>query len=185
MTQAWFSQGTDTHWMVATLAGGVPLTLSDDKLGGGTDEVFPAGGVTPPPPVDTTPPVLATPIALTVVAGSTAPLALSATDPDNTAAQITYTETAAPAHGTIEDGGVTATRWTQADLAAGRVTYVETGTAATTDSIGFAVSDPAGNSVSGTLPITVTAPARGAPGAIKLAPGVMLIPHSDGTWNWK
>ncbi len=128
--------------------------------------------------------MLAPPATLTLAAGTSAPLTLSATDPDNTAAQLTYRITAAPKHGTIEDGGVAATSWTQSDIDAGRVTYAETGTTATTDRVAFTVSDPAGNAVSGTLPVTVTAPPP-PPAAIILAPGVMLIPRVNGMWGWK
>jgi hypothetical protein len=134
----------------------------------------------PPPP-----PTLSTPTALKLVAGTSAPIVLSATDPNATAAQLTYKVTTAPKHGTIKVSGVAATTWTQATVAAGLVTYTASGTVATTDSIGFSVSDPAGNSVSGMLPITVLAPAPVAPGAIILAPGVTLIPHANGVWGWK
>ncbi len=177
-------QGRDLNLLSATLGGGAPI--ANPPLSGTVDAVFPAGSVQPP--VDTTPPVLAPPAALTLAAGSSAPLVLSATDPDNTPAQLAYTVTAAPAHGTIAVGGAAASAWTQADLAAGRVTYTAGGTAAATDGIGFTVADPAGNTVSGTLAITIKAappPPPPMPAPIVLAPGVQLLPAPNGTWHWK
>ena len=83
--------------------------------------------------------------------------------------------------GVIRDNGVTAHSWTQADVNAGLVVYEADGVNAASYSISFTVSDPAGNSVAGTLPIVVT----GIPRTYQVAPGVMLIPNSDGTWGWK
>ncbi len=177
--------GRQINMISATLNGVAPLAGVPLSGAGGDQAVTFAAQATQPPPVDTTPPVLATPATLTLQAGTSAPIALSATDPDNTAAQLTYKITSGPARGTIKNNGVVATGFTQAAVASGLVTYTSTGTVAATDSIGFTVSDPAGNRVSGTLPITVTAPPPVEPPPFKLAPGVKLIPHADGSWNWK
>ncbi len=69
--------------------------------------------------------------------------ALGATDPDSPAANVLFRVSAAPAHGTVNVSGVPATQFTQADLAASRVTYVFTGNAALVlgDTFGVTVED--------------------------------------------
>ncbi|MBP0019497.1 MAG: hypothetical protein J7647_18340 [Cyanobacteria bacterium SBLK] len=66
---------------------------------------------------------------------------LQATDPDDSSAELTYTITKAPRRGTIRVAGTQATRFTQADLDAGRVTYVGGGSDATADSFKFTLAD--------------------------------------------
>ena len=103
------SEGDALNLLTASLGGGTPWPITVPLQGGVQDMVLPANGVTPPP-VDTTPPVLATPAVLTVAAGGTAVVVTTTKNTDNTAAQLIYTEIAAPAHGTIEDRGVAAAR---------------------------------------------------------------------------
>ena len=72
---------------------------------------------------------------------------LSASDPDNTAAEIVYTITAGPQHGQLElstNLGQAIAGFTQEDLAAGRVVYVHDGSESASDSFIFDVNDPAG-----------------------------------------
>ena len=52
------------------------------------------------------------------------------------------------------------TTFTQADINANSLVYQENGTTATSDVIAFRVTDPNGNSVNGSFPITIT-PATG------------------------
>lgn len=69
---------------------------------------------------------------------------LRATDVDNSAANLTYTISRAPARGRLElttDPGSSITSFTQADVDAGRVRYVHTSTRTTDDTFRFRVSD--------------------------------------------
>ena len=68
-------------------------------------------------------------------------------DPDNSAAELTYTVLGPPTHGTILVNGSAATSFTQADIDNGLVQYRENGDAASNDSFMFQVTDPAGNRV--------------------------------------
>jgi hypothetical protein len=90
------------------------------------------------------PPTVMTNAGLIVAKGSSAVIghaALDTADPDNTSSQLVYTISAAPTHGTLQLGGQAVTTFTQADLDAGRVSYVNDGSAATTDGFTFTVSD--------------------------------------------
>lgn len=75
---------------------------------------------------------------------------LSASDPDNSAADLTYTLTGGPNHGILEVAGVNTTHFTQADLDAGRITYVHDGSETTTDSFSFVLTD---GGADGTTPV--------------------------------
>jgi hypothetical protein len=66
---------------------------------------------------------------------------LDTADPDNTSSQLVYTVGSGPAHGTMQLNAVSATTFTQADIDAGRVSYLNDGTAFTSDSFNFTVSD--------------------------------------------
>jgi Cadherin-like len=104
------------------------------------------------------PPTLMTNAELIVVKGSSAVIghaALDTADPDNTSSQLVYTISTAPAHGTLELGGQSVATFTQADLDAGRVSYVNGGSAATTDSFTFTVSDGTASTPAATFAITV------------------------------
>ena len=84
---------------------------------------------------------------------------LETTDADNTAAQLTYTVTAATGNGTVRLSGtalgVTDT-FTQADIDAGNVTYDHDGSETVSDSFSFTVDDGAGTNSSGTFNLTIT-----------------------------
>ncbi len=86
-------------------------------------------------------------------------VALLATDIDNTAAELTYTVTALPAHGQIFLNGVALAAgqsFTQADIDAGRVTYVHDGSETIADQFTFTLADGAGASLGpATFAITV------------------------------
>ena len=84
---------------------------------------------------------------------------LETTDVDNTAAQLTYTVTAATGNGTLRLSGTAlgvSDTFTQADIDAGLVTYDHDGSETVSDSFDFSVDDGAGTSSSGTFNITVT-----------------------------
>ncbi len=75
-----------------------------------------------PPPPDTTKPSIIADNPLSVHVGGTGAITaslLDATDPDNTAAQLTYTVTSGPADGTLLVNGSAQTPFTQADINAG------------------------------------------------------------------
>src|SRR5207244_4145049 len=81
--------------------------------------------------------------------------ALDTADPDNTSSQLVYTVSASPAHGILKYGAQTVTTFTQADLDAGRVGYVNDGSGAITDSFTFTVSDGTVSTGSATFTIAV------------------------------
>ncbi len=72
---------------------------------------------------------------------------LSASDADDTDAEIVYTVTTAPAHGRLAlaaNQGMAITQFTQEDLAAARVVYIHDGGETVFDSFLFDVNDPNG-----------------------------------------
>ncbi len=89
--------------------------------------------------------------AVTVLAG------LSAKDANDTAANLTYSIASAPANGTLSS-----TSFTQAELAAGDITYTHDGSETTSDSIDFVVTDPLGLTDTATLTLTIN-PVNDAP----------------------
>ena len=100
---------------------------------------------------------------LTVAEGATrviAPDALLATDADHAADQIFFTLRSLPAHGVLLFDGRTVDagfRFTQADVAAGRLAYRHDGSETRSDAFAFDVADAAGAGLSGrTLAIDVT-----------------------------
>ena len=79
---------------------------------------------------------------------------LQVIDLDNTPGQLVYSITAVPTNGHLElttTPGVAITTFTQADLDAGRVIFVHSGAAATSDSFTFTVSDGAGGTIGATV----------------------------------
>ncbi len=89
---------------------------------------------------------------------------LSASDVDSPASDRLYTISTVPAHGTLRLNGVivgAGATFTQADLAAGRLTYTHDGSATdgnpltADDSFTFSVNDKDGGIASGTLPINI------------------------------
>ena len=105
----------------------------------------------------------------TVVEGSIETINASelvVTDVDNSAAQLTYTIGTGPAYGCLElttAPGVSATTFTQADIAANRLVYVHNGSETTSDSFTFTVGDGAGGAL-GTTTMTLTiTPVNDAP----------------------
>ena len=91
---------------------------------------------------------------------------LVVTDVDNSAAQLTYTIGTGPAYGRLElttAPGVSATTFTQADIAANRLVYVHNGSETASDSFTFTVGDGAGGAL-GTTTMTLTiTPVNNAP----------------------
>ena len=87
---------------------------------------------------------------------------LKVDDVDNTAAQITFTVTAVPTNGTLKKNNIAVAvsgTFTQADIDGNLITYTHNGTATTTDSFTFTVSDGAGGSIgSTTFNITIGNP---------------------------
>ena len=83
---------------------------------------------------------------------------LSVTDGGYADGQLIYTVTTGPADGTLLDGGVPATQFTQADLDNGVVAYRQDGSTTPADSFAFTVSDPGGATASGTFDISIDIP---------------------------
>ncbi len=89
---------------------------------------------------------------------------LSASDPDNSAAQLTYTISTIPVNGRVERvaaPGVTITTFTQAEINSNAIRYVHDGGETTSDGFSFTLSDGAAT-VTGSIAITVT-PGNDAP----------------------
>jgi autotransporter passenger strand-loop-strand repeat protein len=100
---------------------------------------------------DTTAPVLSTNQPLSLTAGTSATITaslLNARDPDNNAAELTYTITSGPSHGALLDSGVAVSQFTQSDIDNGLVRYREVDTNSISDNFVFTVMDPAGNRTS-------------------------------------
>jgi hypothetical protein len=87
---------------------------------------------------------------------------LNTTDTNTDAAQLVYTVTTLPPNGSVRLNGLPTNTFTQADINAAAVTYVHNGTATTTDSFVFSVSDGTTALPGNTFSITVTFTA-GAP----------------------
>jgi uncharacterized repeat protein (TIGR01451 family) len=159
------SNGTDTVVLTARLSainatleaadglvftpaapGDVTMTMTTDDQGhtgpGGPLTDQDSATITVIPVND--PPTISTNTGLTLNPGATAVISnteLAASDPDNTADQLTFTVTTAPTHGTVLLNGNPTTTFTQADIDAGTVSYANNGSTATADSFTFTVSD--------------------------------------------
>lgn len=104
------------------------------------------------------PPKVMTNAGLVVVRGSSTVIghaALDTADPDTTSSHLVYTISGGPSHGLLELGPQSVTTFTQADLDAGRISYVNDGNAATTDAFTFVVSDGTNSTVAETFAIAV------------------------------
>ena len=149
--------GTDPDSFVFTVSdgdsGSIGLTTFNITVTGG------GGGNTAP--------VLAINDGLTVANGAVGVITnslLLVTDADNPpSTEIVYTVTTPPENGSLL--GLTLGTFTQADIDGGSVSYGHDGTATTTDSFEFTVSDGAGGSIGPyTFNITVTAGGGGGGG---------------------
>jgi hypothetical protein len=160
------SGSTVTSFTQADLNGGLisyqhdnSKTASDSftfTVGDGTQTTAPATfsiTVTLQPPAVTTNTGLTLNQGATVVLG---PASLATTDPGTTAAQLTYTVTAAPAHGGLLKNGSPTASFTQDDLNNGRVSYHQDGTAATSDAFTFTVSDGTATTAAATFHFNIT-----------------------------
>ncbi|MBX9660986.1 MAG: tandem-95 repeat protein, partial [Nitrospiraceae bacterium] len=106
-------------------------------------------------------PVLSANTGSTVAEGGTDTIdasELAVADVEQTATQLTYVIGTGPAYGRLElttAPGISATTFTQADIAANRLIYIHNGSETTSDSFTFTVSDGAGGSI-GTTTVTLT-----------------------------
>ncbi len=103
------------------------------------------------------PPVLTTNTGITVNEGDQNQIIsqsdLEATDADNTPAELTFTLTVAPSHGSLKVSGVTlavGNTFTQADINSNYLTYSHDSSETTSDLFKFAVSDGAGGNIAET-----------------------------------
>jgi hypothetical protein len=105
------------------------------------------------------PPVIVTNAGSTVAQGGTDVITqaeLNTTDAESLPEQLTYTVTVAPTSGTLRLSGAPTSTFTQADINAGNVTYVHSGSATTSDSFTFTVSDGVNTVGPATFNITIT-----------------------------
>lgn len=113
-------------------------------------------------------PTIATNAGITLNEGASATIGgnkLAAADTDNSTAQLTFSVTGLPSHGTLSKSGTAlgaGDTFTQADLNSNLVVYTHDGSESTSDDFDFQVSDPAGAAIAGTFAITVT-PVNDAP----------------------
>ncbi|MBS0155651.1 MAG: cadherin domain-containing protein, partial [Nitrospira sp.] len=165
----------------------VTVTYTD---GQGTNESLTSAPTAPVVNVNDAP-LLVTNTGSTVGEGGTDTIdasELAVTDVDTSAAQLTYSISTGPASGRLElttAPGVSATTFTQADLAANRVIYLHDGSETTSDSFTFTVSDGAGGLIgltTVTLTITpvndtptITSNGGGATAAITVAEHVSAV----------
>ena len=92
---------------------------------------------------------------------------LQVTDVDNSPGQLIYTVTTAPINGRLElttAPGMAITTFTQADIDTGRLVFIHSGAAATSDSFTFTVSDRAGGTIGATTFSFTVAPFIPPPG---------------------
>lgn len=114
-------------------------------------------------------PILVTNTGSTVAEGGTDTIdasELAVTDVDNSAAQLTYTIGTGPAYGRLElitAPGITATTFTQADIAASRLIYIHDGSEPTSDSFTVTVNDGTGGAVGPTAVTLTILPVNDAP----------------------
>ncbi|MBA4015842.1 MAG: hypothetical protein C0483_01505 [Pirellula sp.] len=131
-------------------------------------------------PVNDAPTTVAN-LGLTLAEGGTAVVggsALRTEDVDNTAAQLVYTVTSLPSHGSLNLSGVALGAngtFTQADLDAGRVSYTHDSSEDSADNFTFTVNDGGFTLASAMFSITITpvndAPTPGANLGLTLAEG--------------
>ncbi len=132
------------------------------------------------------PPIVTTNASLTLVENGTSPITaalLQATDADNTAAQLVYTVTSLPTHGVLKLNGSTLAlngTFTQADVNAGVVAYVNDGGEATADSFQFTLGDGTATLPAQNFAITVT-PVNDAPTASNSSIGTNEDTPASGT----
>jgi probable HAF family extracellular repeat protein len=131
---------------------------------------------------DTTAPTIVNDRPLAFAAGVTTSIGasfLSSVDADNPSAQLTYTVTAGPSHGTLLKNGLPISSFTQADIDNGLISYQEDGSVAASDSFVFKVSDPVGNhtantafqlqTITGQLTLSAATEAVALPGTTQIA----------------
>jgi subtilisin-like proprotein convertase family protein len=102
--------------------------------------------------------VLAVNAGLTLDRGAAAAITtamLQTTDIDNSPAELVYTVSTGPTHGTLLVSGSAASQFTQQQIDAGAVSYQHDGTATLSDSFAFTVDDGQGTSSAGTFQITI------------------------------
>lgn len=108
---------------------------------------------------------------------------LSATDADDTAAQLRYTLVALPAHGTLKLSGsalAAGGSFTQDDLANGRVAYLHDGSETTSDGFTFSLSDGAGATLPDAGFALAITPADDAPQLATGATAALAYTENDG-----
>ena len=129
--------------------------------------VMDALGWTSPPPA----PVLVNDNPLSVTVGGSGAITaddLRFSDSGFTDAQLIYTVTSGPSHGTLLKAGQAVSQFTQADIDSGLVQYRENGDSATGDAFSFLVTDPTGGQTGNSFQIDIQSPPQS--GVINLPP---------------
>jgi serralysin len=147
--------------------------------------VFDDQTVTWPPPADTTPPSLVHESSLTLVRSGTATITSSLLQFDDnvsTHAQETYTVITGPAHGSLLRSGSATSSFTQADIDTGLISYHEDGSAVSSDSFTFRVTDAANNQTTGqTFQFNITPPADTTPPSLVHESSLPLVRSGTAT----
>jgi hypothetical protein len=132
------------------------------------------------------PPAVTTNAGLTLDEGSAATIGdtrLRASDPDTPPAQLVFTVTAAPAHGTLTKGGTPLAvggTFTQADVTTGLLGYAHDGSETTADGFAFSVSDASQSVGPSTFAITIV-PVNDPPVAVDDPVGT--LEDTPGVWD--
>jgi hypothetical protein len=167
-------------------SGGQTVQLQFDPAQSFTGESFHeavSGGATNITLTSAVKPVVSVDNGLTVTVGGTGTITsgvLLAVETGDTPAQLTYTVTTAPTHGTVVKGGSTVSSFTQADINSGAIAYQENGSAATSDTFAFSVADPNNGTVTGPFAVAITTTATTMP-VIAVDTGVTVPVSGTGT----
>ena len=133
---------------------------------------------------DTTPPVEPQSTLLVALGGSATLSTAFLLSTDNVSGPdaVMYRIARAPAHGTLLLDGVATHSFTQADIDAGRVRYVQNGDAAASDGFTCAVSDAAGNTI-GPEPFAIAIVETTDPVAVGTDAGVCAVGGDLPIWK--
>ena len=137
----------DNSWSVTTTtlgSGNRSLTAIETDAAGNTSNVSAPLTLI----IDTTAPTIASDNPLSLAAGTTQLIAtslVSASDNVSSGAQLIFTVTTPPSGGTLLVNSVSTSTFTEADLAAGHVSYKANAGGAAADHFSFTIKDAAGN----------------------------------------
>jgi hypothetical protein len=180
----WTNTGTYTNWNLSQVAvdenNSIPYTNLDpagelskkivvgnaifgvdvDIAKTGSDfGAFGPGSPSPPPPPSNPQIIQDNPI--TVSVGGSGPITagnLSANETGFNSSQLIFTVTSGPSHGTLVNNSQSTVQFSQTDLNAGAISYLENGSVTSSDSFSFQVTDTSGGHTTGSFTIQIQSP---------------------------